>query len=99
MKWRDLTGPEKKRLFEHIDIPALFPSLENSQKIQKLWIELLKVYLFLQNKARVHKTLTRRGKSKQRCYTVYALSCNACVPISWNVWKYWPVHTTRFGET
>ena len=39
MKWRDLTGPEKKRLFEHIDIPALFPSLENSQKIQKLWNE------------------------------------------------------------
>jgi len=26
MKWRDLTGPEKKRLFEQIDIPRLFPS-------------------------------------------------------------------------
>ena len=41
MKWRDLTGPEKKRLFEHIDIPTLFPSLENSQKIQKLWNEFI----------------------------------------------------------
>ena len=41
MKWRDLTGPEKKRLFEHIDIPTLFPSLENQQNIQKLWNEFI----------------------------------------------------------
>ena len=62
LKWRDLTGPEKKRLFDHIDIPALFPSLENSQKIQKLWNEFITLgkCLFLQSTPRVHKTLTRR---------------------------------------
>ena len=37
MKWQDLTGPEKKRLFKNMDIPTLFPSLENTQKIQQLW--------------------------------------------------------------
>ena len=37
MKWRDLMGPEKKRLFEHINIPTLIPSLKNREKIQKLW--------------------------------------------------------------
>ena len=41
MKWRDLTAPEKKRLFEHINIPTLFPSLENREKIQKLWNEFI----------------------------------------------------------
>ena len=41
MKWRDLTGPEKKRVFEHMDILTLFPSLENKQKIQKLWNEFI----------------------------------------------------------
>ena len=41
LKWRDLTGLEKMRLFEHIDIPALFLSLENNQKIQKLWNEFI----------------------------------------------------------
>lgn len=39
LKWRDLTGPEKKRLFDKIDIPTLFPSLRQSQKIQKLWVD------------------------------------------------------------
>ena len=34
MKWRDLTGLEKKRLFEHINIPTLFPSLENRKKFK-----------------------------------------------------------------
>ena len=37
LKWRDLTGPEKKRLFETINIPTLFPSLHQSKVIQKLW--------------------------------------------------------------
>lgn len=43
MKWQDLTSTEKKRLFEHMDIPTLFPSLENRQKIQKLWNEFITI--------------------------------------------------------
>lgn len=37
MKWRDLTCPEKKHLFEKINILNLFPSLEKGQAIQTLW--------------------------------------------------------------
>lgn len=37
IKWRDLTGPEKIKLFAYIDIPSLFPALEKKVQIQKLW--------------------------------------------------------------
>ena len=37
LKYRDLTGPEKIRLFENIDIPKLFPILTNNNGVQKLW--------------------------------------------------------------
>ena len=43
LKWRDLTGPEKVRLFENIDIPALFPALEQKQHIQTLWSDFFKL--------------------------------------------------------
>ena len=38
LTWRDLTGPEKIRLFNSIHIPDLFPSLPNKNKIQQLWL-------------------------------------------------------------
>ena len=34
---RDLTGPEKHRLFSKINIPTLFPTLESKIKLQKVW--------------------------------------------------------------
>ena len=43
LKWRDLTGPEKIRLFTIIDIPALFPSLETKDQLQELWTEFFKL--------------------------------------------------------
>ena len=30
VQWRDLTGPEKHRLFSTIDIPELFPEIPNN---------------------------------------------------------------------
>jgi len=38
LTWRDLTGPEKIRLFNSINIPDLFPSLPNKDQIQQLWL-------------------------------------------------------------
>ena len=32
--WRDLTGPEKTRLFKNIDIPSLFPMHEKNTQVQ-----------------------------------------------------------------
>ena len=37
IKYRDLTGPEKVRLFKNINIPLIFPDLHNKDNIQHLW--------------------------------------------------------------
>ena len=37
VKYRDLTGPEKVRLFKNIDIPSIFPSLPKKEELQNLW--------------------------------------------------------------
>ena len=36
LNWRDLTGPEKVKLFSNINIPQLLPSLEKRTELQKL---------------------------------------------------------------
>jgi len=43
-KWRDLTGPEKLRLFSKINISVLFPTIPNSVNIQILWTDFLQMY-------------------------------------------------------
>ena len=37
MKSRDLTGPEKLRLFAKMNIPENFPAVPQGVNIQKLW--------------------------------------------------------------
>ena len=37
IKYHDLTGPEKFRLFKNINIPLIFPDLHNKDNIQHLW--------------------------------------------------------------
>ena len=44
MQWRDLTGPEKIRLFKNIDIPKLFPSLPNDAILQDIWTEFWRLF-------------------------------------------------------
>lgn len=43
LKWRTLTGPEKLIVFANIDIPELFPDLENKHQVQSLWSDLLEI--------------------------------------------------------
>lgn len=38
LEHRDLTGPEKNRLFQAIKIPVLFPNLPKNEDIQRLWM-------------------------------------------------------------
>ena len=47
LKWRDLTGPEKSRLFATINIQSLFPSLHNKAQIHKLWKDFYSLINFL----------------------------------------------------
>ena len=44
LKWRTLTGPEKLTVFTNIDLPQLFPDLENVTHIQKLWNDFLEIH-------------------------------------------------------
>jgi hypothetical protein len=43
LKWRTLTGPEKLIVFSKINIPELFPDLEDKHEIQSLWKDLLEI--------------------------------------------------------
>ena len=49
LKWRDLTGPEKNRLFKNMDVPVLFPALQHKQQIQQLWSEFFTLINLLGN--------------------------------------------------
>ena len=44
LKWRTLTGPEKLLVFKNINLPEMFPHLENVNEIQHLWRDLLEVH-------------------------------------------------------
>ena len=49
LKWRDLTGPEKNRLFKNMDVPVMFPALQHKQQIQQLWSEFFTLINLLGN--------------------------------------------------
>ena len=44
MKWRDLSGPEKIRLFDNIDLPKYFPDIPNVSVIQDIWKEFWRLF-------------------------------------------------------
>ena len=56
LNWRDLTGPEKVKLFSNISIPQLLPSLEKRTELQKLWANFYHLVKYL---------------SKTECNSVY----------------------------
>ena len=47
LKWRDLTGPEKLKLFNQIDIPKFFPAVSQATQVQKIWKDFLSIYMTL----------------------------------------------------
>ena len=47
--YRDLTGPEKHRLFNNIDIPMLFPGLHSKIELQEVWTTFIKLTTKLAN--------------------------------------------------
>lgn len=53
IKWRDLTGPEKLKLFDKINIPDLFPTVPQATNVQKLWTDFLTMYKMLQSTEKV----------------------------------------------
>ena len=49
LQWRDLTGPEKVRLFKAIDLPKYFPGLKNIGAIQDIWKEFWRLFSKLED--------------------------------------------------
>lgn len=43
LKWRDLTGPEKQKLFRNIDITQVLPNHQKSSQISQLWNQFLTI--------------------------------------------------------
>ena len=41
LKWRDLSGPEKYKLFWNVDLTNLFPNLPNMEIVQRIWTQFL----------------------------------------------------------
>ena len=89
LKWRDLTGPEKLKLFNHIDIPKLFPDVTHATQVQKIWKDFLSIYstLCLQS---VDKESVEKFKTTVKDW----LSCFLSVYQTKNVTPY--MHTLIF---
>ena len=49
LKWRDLTGSEKIRLFNSLDVPTLFPVLPKKLEIQCIWTRFMELMSMLKN--------------------------------------------------
>ena len=43
LEYRDLTSPEKLKLFEHIQMSTILPNCQNSLQIQKLWADFIDI--------------------------------------------------------
>ena len=56
LKWRDLTSPEKLKLFASIKIPELFPDLKNANLVQKLWDDFKVIYKILWSYKKLDET-------------------------------------------
>ena len=61
LKWRDLTGPEKIRLFEKVDLEPLFPEMPNVSTIQSIWKKFYDIYKKIQSSKPVSSTQDLRS--------------------------------------
>ena len=52
--YRDLTGAEKHRLFDKINIPTLFPDLDSKTELQEVWTTFIKLIKELSNAEWLH---------------------------------------------
>ena len=49
LKWRDLTGPDKIRLFEKVDLKQWFSDMPNVGTIQNIWMKLYDIYKIIKS--------------------------------------------------
>lgn len=69
MTWRDLTGPEKVRLFTKIDIPTLFPELAKKNELNVLWNDFFEIIKIIGKTECDVKDFEFRSKAWIRLFT------------------------------
>ena len=111
LKWRDLRGPEKHRLFANIDLPKSFPTIPHVEKIQYIWREfrrlnsLLSSESFTECEIESFATGARSWRSKflevyqTKNVTPYMHAFVSHVPEFFaNSWCYCAIYSTRTRE-
>jgi hypothetical protein len=63
LQWRDLSGPEKDRLFQHMNIPKYFPEIPNAPILQDLWTEFCRLFRELEKHDVDHNDLQQDVKN------------------------------------
>ena len=62
LKWRDLTGPEKHRLFKAVKLTTLFPLIPRITEIQNLWSTFYAIVISLNSDCN-HATVASKSKT------------------------------------
>lgn len=105
LKWRDLTGPEKQKLFRNINISQVLPNHQKCGQISQLWKQFLTIIDMLsshnpqlskeqiQDAWTVFKTISHKA-----CYTLHTCTCMACARIYTVVWKHFPLYSVRIRK-
>ena len=65
IEFRQLSGAEKLKLFETIDITKLFPNLQNVEKVDILWKSFFYIYVSVKNNS--YSNMTRVDDIKKNC--------------------------------
>lgn len=64
LKWRDLRGPEKIQLLKVVNLPNLFPEINNATKIQEIWVEFREIYGVLRSTTPLSTSEVKTFKSR-----------------------------------
>jgi hypothetical protein len=65
IEFRQLSGAEKLKLFESIDITKLFPNLQNVEKVENLWKSFFNIYVSVKNNS--YSSMIRVDEIKNNC--------------------------------
>jgi len=71
LKWRDLTGPEKYRLFSKVDLPSLFPQVPKIATIQQISCQFVQLINVVRADSRTAEEITKceaDGKAWLKCF-------------------------------
>ena len=88
IQWRDLTGPEKLRIFKAINISELFPDLSNNTIICKLWKDFLLMTQQMTDPNTVPEDFMANAQSWVTLYLSIYQTKNVTHAFAMHVWEF-----------